>query len=220
MLRSFLLFASAILPARSLVTPLLQPRLARRMSVTKMCSDAVPTGEDLQNAMDEAQQFAEAAIAARAKADELAAMPYFKKTEQAEKQQRIADAQEWRLKADRLEEEAIEAALGQMAFFRKSTWRRLLKQRRKSRRCARVGYAYEEEGEDMPTMMENEQAVNLNGSEDRGGDINGIVSITLPTVLAVLARLPGKLDEPAVLRPYCKMHTYLHGHVQRRALVC
>ena len=158
------------------------------MSVTKMCSDAVPTGEDLQNAMDEAQQVAEAAIAARAKADELAAMPYFKKTEQAEKQQRIADAQEWRLKADRLEEEAIEARARADGILQEINMEEIAEAEAQEQAMREeLGYAYEEEGEDMQTMMENEQAVNLNGSEDRGGDINGIVSITLPTVLAVLA---------------------------------
>ena len=137
-----------------------------------------PTGEDLDAAMDTAAKAEAEAIAARHKAKELAEMPFFKKTEQEMKEQRLRDAKEWREKADVLEQRAIEA---------RSMADTVLAQINEQEEVEAAEQATERddayEAPSQPMRVEHE----LNGSEDRGGDINGILSITAPTVLAVLA---------------------------------
>ena len=125
--------------------------------------------------MDLAFRSREEALAARAKADELAMMPFFKKGEEEAKQQRLHDAREWGAKADELEQVALEA---------RSTADSVLAQINQHEAEAEAEQELGEEKLRTPKDMVYQE---LNGSQDRGGDINGIVSITMPTVLAVLA---------------------------------
>lgn len=189
MLRTFTLLVVVLPLAHALATlpirvlrpiPIPAPRAA-----TYLCAEpTVPTSEDLEAALDNAHQAMQDALKARAKADELAQMPYFKKGDEEAKKQRLHEAREWGDKADALEQAAFEA---------KSTADLVL---------ARINQHELEEAEAEELVLREELGAEeyekmrtpsdlvyqeLNGSEDRGGDINGIVSITMPTVLAVLA---------------------------------
>lgn len=153
------------------------PQAALRMST-------VPTSADLENAMDVAHSAAEEALAARAKADELAMMPFFKKGEEEAKQQRLHDAREWGAKADELEQVALEARSTADSVLAQ------INQHEVEEAEAEEEVLREELGEEEYEKLRTPKDMvyqELNGSEDRGGDINGIVSITMPTVLAVLA---------------------------------
>ena len=148
----------------------------------------VPTDDELVHALERASRASDEAIAARTTADDLAMMPYFKKTEQEAKQQRIQDAHEWAAKAAELEAAAEEArATAQLALARVNEH---------EIEMAGTAAAHDkkppvfEAGGDAASSAE----VGFNGGgENRGADIGGIVAITMPTVLIVLA-LPAIAD--------------------------
>ena len=144
------------------------------------------TDSDLEKALDAAAQAKMEAHHARAKADELAAFPFFKKSEEGARQQRMKDANEWAETAKRLEaaaEEARAAAESTLEIINEQEAAEAAEAEEALRK--ELGDAYEEPA---PPVVDS-----FNGSEDRGGDINGIVAITLPTVVACLA-LPALAD--------------------------
>ena len=135
-------------------------------------ANAVPTGEELELLLDKASQAKDDAIHARAMADELAQMPYFKKGEEQAKKQRYDDAVEWAARAEHAEAVAHEAHLAAELTLARINEHEMA-----------TGVVEPQEDQVHQVSVD----IPLNGSEDRAGDINGILAITAPTVVAVLA---------------------------------
>ena len=155
---------------------------ARMATPQPSSSKAVPTDEDLESALNGAQELKAVARHAREMADELAQMPFFKKDEQEAKTQRYEDAKTWRLKAEEAELAAEEARAAAELMLATVNEREAIQEAEAEEiRRQELGDAYEEE-------LTPVESFNGGGDEEqRGADITGILSITMPTVVAVLA---------------------------------
>jgi hypothetical protein len=149
-----------------------------------------PTVEELDVALLRARHTAEEASGARRSAEKLAEMPFFKKTEQDAREKWYEQATEAADEATRLEAIASEAhteAEAMQAAFDEVA----------AEDAAREAQAFdamrrEELGDEYDEVYASEEP-SLNGSDDRGFDIQAILGITAPTVLFVLA-LPALND--------------------------